>query len=61
MNRTTLAYIVCATAIWIGLLTASYAPAPSPGERVVWQPSSKLLVRAVRPPASTDQLARSEH
>jgi hypothetical protein len=62
MNRTTTACVVCATAVWIGLLVASFAPAPERGDGPRWHPSSdsKLLARAPRPVVGAGRMARSE-
>jgi hypothetical protein len=60
MNEPTTAAVVCATAVWIGLLVAAFTPAPPVAPEQHWQPtSSKFLPRASPPPATPAVLARS--
>ena len=61
MNEPTMATVVCATAVWIGLLVAAFTPAPPIAPEQHWQPTSsrKFLSRAARPPATPAVLARS--
>lgn len=59
MNQTITAAVVCATAIWIGLLVASFAPPPASSGGSWWQPSmDSKLVRGVRPHATTGAIPR---
>jgi hypothetical protein len=60
MNEPTMATVVCATAVWIGLLVA-FTPAPPVPPEQHWQPTStrKFIPRASRPPATPAVLARS--
>jgi len=60
MNEPTMATVVCATAVWIGLLVAAFTPAPPIAPEQHWRTSSrKFLSRAARPPAIPAVLARS--